>query len=48
MLETVRFLINNGADVNAVADGDSMPLLVADSLPETAEKNIILELLLQK
>ena len=36
LLNTIKCLITHGADVNAVADGDVMPLVVADKIPLTS------------
>jgi hypothetical protein len=48
-METIRFLINNGADVNAVAQGDIMPLNLADELSiQDVNRVDIIALLLER
>lgn len=42
-------LISHGADVNAVAEGDIMPLQVAEKAPEESEnKERIIDILLRQ
>lgn len=49
LIRTIVFLIKNGADVNAVAEGDSMPLTLADGLEaSTSEKDEIIDVLLKR
>jgi hypothetical protein len=38
-------LINHGADVNAVADRDLMPLTIAEALPPSSSRDAIIEAL---
>jgi hypothetical protein len=45
-LESIGLLVSLGADVNAVAEHDVMPLNVAHSLPESAERLEIVNKLL--
>lgn len=48
LINTVKFLISNGADVNAVADKDVMPLRIALNNDESDIRNEIVELLESK
>lgn len=49
MIRTIVFLIKNGADVNAVAKGDCMPLILADGLEASnPEKDKIIDVLLKR
>lgn len=48
LVESVEILLILGADVNAVADGDRMPLNIAYALPEGPEKDLIVQRLLDK
>ena len=49
LIRTIVFLIQNGADVNAVDEGDCMPLTLADKLEvSTAEKNTIIDILIKR
>ena len=49
LIRTIVFLIKNGADVNAVAEGDCMPLTLADGLEATtSEKDKIIDVLLKR
>lgn len=48
-METIRFLVNNGADLNAVARRDVMPLNLADEIGlEDTNRSVIIALLLQR
>ena len=49
LVRTIVFLIQNGADVNAVAEGDCMPLTLADGLEVSAtDRDMIIDVLLQR
>jgi hypothetical protein len=48
LADTVAFLVANGADVNAVAAGDAMPLTLAEALAPSATRDTILDLLMRK
>jgi ankyrin repeat protein len=48
LLETAKYLISVGADVNAVAGGDVMPLSLAEALPESNDKDEIVSLLTRR
>lgn len=49
LTNTIEFLINNGSDVNAVADRDIMPLTLAEEINVINEdRNFILDLLLKR
>ena len=43
--QTVEFLTDRGADVNAVGEEDCMPLTLADKLDPSSEKNFIVDIL---
>lgn len=45
MPRTVEVLIKNMADVNSVAENDVLPLVIANSLPDSPQKQEILQLL---
>ena len=47
--KTILFLLDHGADVNAVADGDSMPLILAEALDSSVTaRNSIIAILLKR
>jgi Ankyrin repeat len=49
LVRTAIFLIQNGADVNAVAEGDCMPLTLAEELEaSTSDKQTIIDVLLKR
>ena len=49
LIRTIVFLIKNGADVNAVAEGDCMPLTLAEGLEASnPEKDEIIDVLLKR
>lgn len=49
LVRTAIFLIQNGADVNAVAEGDCMPLTLAEELEaSTSDKETIIDVLLKR
>jgi Ankyrin repeat len=49
LVRTAIFLIQNGADVNAVAEGDCMPLTLAEELEaSSSDKETIIDVLLKR
>ena len=49
LVRTAILLIQNGADVNAVAEGDCMPLTLAEELEaSTSDKKTITDVLLKR
>ena len=49
LVQTAIFLIQNGADVNAVAEGDCMPLTLAEELEASIlDKQTIVDVLLKR
>jgi Ankyrin repeat len=49
LVRTAIFLIQNGADVNAVAEGDCMPLTLAEELEASIPgKETIIDVLLKR
>jgi Ankyrin repeat len=49
LVRTAIFLIQNGGDVNAVAEGDCMPLTLAEELEaSSSDKETIIDVLLKR
>ena len=49
LVRTAIFLIKNGADVNAVAEGDCMPLILAEELEASiSDKETMIDVLLKR
>ena len=47
-MDTVEYLLAHGADANAVASADAMPLSLAEALSPSSVKDEIIDLLLRK
>ena len=47
-MDTVEYLLAHGADANAVAAADAMPLTLAEALTPSSDKDEIIDLLLRK
>ena len=48
LVDTVEYLLSHGADANAVAAADAMPLTLAEALVPSSDKDAIVDLLLRK